>query len=351
MGMDNKLKDLPLRRDDEDDMSDDDFDFDEEYFERTYRPLSNLPTPPPSSKNSSASQSPVVEMHEGELLQPALIGQFCCNATAPHTSSIHSLTSHAHSGAAIHLVNLLPPSASLATPSVSLVQSMLARADLPEHTVALAVCILDSLNTKFSRNWRLSCPLAPAKAVDDSAEWPLRRSGSKRHTLAGTGSMSRDRFIRSQQQSQLHIDSVNPEVIALAAMIIAGKFTEDSQEPTRWYASAWGAGVWTCEQINVTERCIMENLGYRIMPLTAPDVLEDALSDMARAAKSARGVGSGAIPKVREQQQEAPGGWVAASSGCESGLRREEAHFRSKSCGKPSQSQLASLQLTPTETP
>lgn len=327
MGMDNKLKDLPLRRDDEDDMSDDDFDFDEEYFERTYRPLSNLPTPPPSSKNSSASQSPVVEMHEGELLQPALIG------------------------AAIHLVNLLPPSASLATPSVSLVQSMLARADLPEHTVALAVCILDSLNAKFSRNWRLSCPLAPAKAVDDSAEWPLRRSGSKRHTLAGTGSMSRDRFIRSQQQSQLHIDSVNPEVIALAAMIIAGKFTEDSQEPTRWYASAWGAGVWTCEQINVTERCIMENLGYRIMPLTAPDVLEDALSDMARAAKSARGVGSGAIPKVREQQQEAPGGWVAASSGCESGLRREEAHFRSKSCGKPSQSQLASLQLTPTETP
>ncbi|KLU92787.1 hypothetical protein MAPG_11772 [Magnaporthiopsis poae ATCC 64411] len=322
MGMDNKLKDLPLRRDEEDDLSDDDFDFDEEYFERTYRPLSNLPTPPPSSKNSSASQSPVMEMHEGELLQPALIG------------------------AAIHLVNLLPPSASLATPSVALVQSMLARADLPEHTVALAVCILDSLNTKFSRNWRLSCPLAPGQAVEDPVDWPLRRSGSKRHTLAGTGSMSRDRFIRSQQQQpQLHIDSVNPEVIALAAMMIAGKFTEDSQEPTRWYASAWGAGVWTCEQINVTERCIMENLGYRIMPLTAPDVLEDALSDMARAAKSARGMGSGAISKVREQQQqEAPGG-------CESGLRREEAHFRSKSCGKPSQSQLSSLQLTPTETP
>ncbi|EJT74583.1 hypothetical protein GGTG_08423 [Gaeumannomyces tritici R3-111a-1] len=328
--MDKHLKDLPLRRDEKDDMSDDDFDFDEEYFERTYRPLSNLPTPPPSSKNSSASQSPVMEMHEGELLHPALIG------------------------AAIHLVNLLPPSASLATPSVSLVQSMLARADLPEHTVALAVCILDSLTTRFSRNWRLSCPLAPAPApapaADDSAAWPLRRSGSKRHTLAGTGNMSRDRFVRGQQPLQLHIDSVNPEVMVLAAMMIAGKFTEDSQEPTRWYASAWGGGVWTYEQINVTERCIMESLGYRIMPLTAPDVLEGALSDMARAAKSACGVGSGASTKARGQQAQAPG-WVAASNGCDSGLRREEAHFRSKSCGKPPQSQLASLQLTPTDTP
>jgi hypothetical protein len=137
---------------------------------------------------------------------------------------------------------------------------------------------------------------------------------------------------------QLHIDSVCPEVIVLAAMMLAGKFTEDSQEPTRWYASAWGGNVWTCEQINVTERCVMENLGYRIMPLAAPDVLEHALSDMARAAKSAY-LDSGS---ARNQ----PSGWSTAQ-----GAKRDNDHFRSKSCGKPTQSGLAIQQLTPTETP
>lgn len=39
------------------DFDDDDFDF--EYFSRTYKPLSNLPTPPPSNRNSVAS-SPVL---------------------------------------------------------------------------------------------------------------------------------------------------------------------------------------------------------------------------------------------------------------------------------------------------
>lgn len=37
---------------------DDDFEFDDAYFRQFYKPLSNLPTPPPSSRNSSATQSP-----------------------------------------------------------------------------------------------------------------------------------------------------------------------------------------------------------------------------------------------------------------------------------------------------
>lgn len=36
----------------------DGFEFDEACFRKFYRPLSNLPTPPPSSRNSSATQSP-----------------------------------------------------------------------------------------------------------------------------------------------------------------------------------------------------------------------------------------------------------------------------------------------------
>lgn len=52
-----------------------DFDVDEEdYFARTYQPLSNLPTPPPSSRGSSASDSPQSLLEDGERLNPALLG-------------------------------------------------------------------------------------------------------------------------------------------------------------------------------------------------------------------------------------------------------------------------------------
>jgi hypothetical protein len=49
-------------------------DFDEAYF--TYRPLSNLPTPPPSSRNSSAYQSPRTGPDDGEPLKAKLLGMW-----------------------------------------------------------------------------------------------------------------------------------------------------------------------------------------------------------------------------------------------------------------------------------
>lgn len=234
----------------DDDLSDDEFEFDEEYFMRTYKPLSNLPTPPPSSKNSSASLSPMLEMQDGEVLDPSLYG------------------------ASVHLANLLPPAASLAAPSAPLVHAILTRSELPLHTVALAVCILDSLDSKFPRAWRTSCPLkllGPDSDLDADSDYT--------HTSERMGPRTR----------MQHIDSVLPELIVLASLMIAAKFTEDSQQSTRWYAGAWGTWLWTCDQINTTERCIMENLDYRIMPLSALDILEDAITDMERAAKSAPG--------------------------------------------------------------
>lgn len=226
------------------DYSDDEYEFDEEYFARTYQPLSNLPTPPPSSRASLATQSPRSLLEDGGLLESALLGP------------------------AVHLVNLIPPSASLALPSVPLVHAMLVRSDLPADTIALAVCILDSLNSKFSLNWRLLCPLSQRDALSDL---------SKRHTIPAS----------PVGLTQLHIDCVNPELIILAALIIAVKFLEDCQEPTQYYRSAWGKNMWTCEQINVTERCIMESLGYRILPLWDPVLIRDALSDMERAGRHA----------------------------------------------------------------
>ncbi|KAJ3501176.1 hypothetical protein NM208_g16988 [Fusarium decemcellulare] len=43
--------------------------------------------------------------------------------------------------------------------------------------------------------------------------------------------------------------------------------------------------MWSHQQLNVTERCIMENLNYRIMPLCADDCLTDAMVDMQLAAQ------------------------------------------------------------------
>ncbi|EXF81091.1 hypothetical protein HER10_EVM0010517 [Colletotrichum scovillei] len=225
------------------DYSDDEYGAEDAYF--TYRPLSNLPTPPPSSRNSSAHQSPKTALEEGDILQEKFLGP------------------------AIHLVNLVPTSASLTTPSVPLVQAMLSRSGLPLETIALAVCILDSLNSKFALSWRLQCPLL----VDGS-------SYNKRHTLGHSPLLDRRR------QQQLHIDSVQPELIILSALIIAAKFTDDCHDSTSYYSSNWGKDTWSCEQINVTERCICENLNYRIKPLVDDeDLLADTMVDMQLAAR------------------------------------------------------------------
>lgn len=139
-------------------------------------------------------------------------------------------------------------------PSISIVQEMLMRADLPMDVIALAVCILDSLTWKFSRSWRSSFPLTS------------NGSAQQRRTLSAS--------------SQQHIDSVFPEVIILGALIIATKFTDDMHESTQYFSSAWGRSLWSCEQINFTERCIMESLGYHILPLWNTKCIKQARHDI-----------------------------------------------------------------------
>ncbi|KAJ6779848.1 hypothetical protein PWT90_00844 [Aphanocladium album] len=218
------------------------------YF--TYRPLSNLPTPPPTAR------------------QPR-------SATAIYSNDDDEILPAMYRGPAIHLVNLIPSSASLASASTRLVQSMLGRTSLPLETIALAVCILDSLDAKFGRKWRLTCPLRPGteSATPETTKRPVF-SHAKRHSLPFTPQPSRFR------QPQLHIDSVQPEVIVLAALVIADKFTEDSEQTTQAYCMAWGRGIWSSEQLNATERSIMKSLNYRIMPLCDEDCLTDAMVDM-----------------------------------------------------------------------
>ncbi|KAM3509405.1 hypothetical protein MY11210_006328 [Beauveria gryllotalpidicola] len=228
------------------------------YF--TYRPLSHLPTPPPTARQQPRSTAASYANDDGEVL-PAV-----------------------YRGPAIHLVNLIPSSASLASTSVHLVQSILGRAHLPLETIALAVCVLDRLNSNFGRKWRLTCPLRPAGISEPAAAPPEKtnnKTHAKRHSMPVTPQPNR----HVGQPSQLHIDSVQPEIIILAALVIAHKFTEDSEQTAQAYCNAWGRGLWSSEQLNATERSIMENLDYRIMPLCDADCLADAMVDMQLAAQ------------------------------------------------------------------
>lgn len=165
-----------------------------------------------------------------------------------------------------------------------LVQTIITRAALPLETIALAVCILDSLDAKFSRKFRMTLPLAQSPPP------------SKRHTITSAAS-----------SLLTHIDSVAPELIILTALVIAFKFTDDCQEPTQYFASVWGKGLWTCDQINATERCVMEHLGYRILPLCERGIIDDAVEDMRRAgvmalrereARGGDGVGGGHVRSI-----------------------------------------------------
>ncbi|ERS95938.1 hypothetical protein HMPREF1624_07473 [Sporothrix schenckii ATCC 58251] len=354
---DNDDNDNHVEADDEEDEDEDDDDgdddFDEDYFSSTYRPLSNLPTPPPSSHTSSLAQSPYAGAHAYGHAHGYAHGYAHGHAHGPSTAP--DASDSPLLGPAVHLVNLLPPAASLATPSVALVQAMLARAALPLDTVALAVCILDSLDSRFARAWRLTCPLTPPAAPPTAPPTALSSSTrspppslavlEKRHTLPSPltptfptstptpASPTSPALLTSDGvRGGLHIDAVFPEVIVLAALVIAAKFTDDgfvSQQPAQAYCTAWGATppprpssmssslspssspspggassssppgpcLWTGAQLAATERCIMQNLGYRILPLLDADLLADAKADMRRAgAHAVRARRASAVP-------------------------------------------------------
>ena len=54
----------------------DGFEFDEACFRKFYKPLSNLPTPPPSSRNSSATQSPRIPAGDAEGRNEEFLGKY-----------------------------------------------------------------------------------------------------------------------------------------------------------------------------------------------------------------------------------------------------------------------------------
>jgi hypothetical protein len=113
---------------------------------------------------------------------------------------------------------------------------------------------------------------------------------------------------------------------------VAEKFVEDMQSPTQYFVSTWARDAWTCEQLNFTERCIMESLGYRILPLWDPALIKQARHDIEMAR--------------REIIQESSSN-VGGEDG--SGGSRKQHHFKSMSSGHAVMG--LGLHLTPAATP
>lgn len=209
---------------------------------------------------------------------------------------------------------MLPPGLSLEDPSVAIVHTMLTYANLPMDSIALATCVLDALPGRYRNTWRMSYPRSRQTSL-----------AAKRHTLPSGP-------IQPPAQS----DAVLPEVNILAALIIATKFVEDLHEPTAFFASEWGRDLWSCEQINVTERCIMEALGYRILPLWEEQYIKMARHDIELVRRELLDEGSELATASREY---AFGGVAGPDS----------APARPMSSGRATLG--LGLQLTPAETP
>lgn len=76
---------------------------------------------------------------------------------------------------------------------------------------------------------------------------------------------------------------MRPEIIALCAIILAMKYVDDTLIATSDYATEWGRGMWTCQQINFTEWALFEDLKYRLLDLWDERVINECLVDMERA--------------------------------------------------------------------
>jgi hypothetical protein len=143
-------------------------------------------------------------------------------------------------------------------PSIAIVHNMLSHADLPMDIIALAVCILDALSIRKFRNSFRSL-------------YPRSRP---------TSSASDKDGLTWAEPSPQPCETILCEVAILAAMMIAYKFVVDDQQSTAFFSIAWGQNLWSCEQLNATERCIMECLDYRILPIWHGPCIKEARHDI-----------------------------------------------------------------------
>ncbi|KAF2435957.1 hypothetical protein EJ08DRAFT_296835 [Tothia fuscella] len=137
------------------------------------------------------------------------------------------------------LSRLVPQKASRHRPAPALIATYLARAQLPESTVALAACVLDTLSSRFVRAWQRECERV--KTCHQS-NWSICSSITK------------------------------SELIVLAALAVASSFLDDVRGEPKWWANFVANGEVEVREVDATVRCIFKDLDYDLCSFTAEEV-------------------------------------------------------------------------------
>lgn len=76
----------------------------------------------------------------------------------------------------------------------------------------------------------------------------------------------------------------------MTSLLVANKFLDDDEvrTTTKNWARNVGCDMWTPQQVNTTERLILDCLGWNIMELAGEWLMSEARDDMQRAGRNAR---------------------------------------------------------------
>lgn len=225
----------------------------ESYF-ANYVPLSNLPTPPSAAKSASESLAGTPTVSQPA---PAIQNEADASPNNDLPSMLHPAV-HLHRtrltwkpDPSTFLASLVPQNSSIQRPSPHVIQSYLSFSALPESTIALAACILDSLSGFFIRTWsREINSLSTTSASSSTPSSPLKS------------------YFAPKSAAQ------KPELVVLAALKIARDFLHDSGGcSARWWARDVAQDRFVAREVERSVWCVLRDLDYDLLSFE-PEIVE-----------------------------------------------------------------------------
>ncbi|KAF1811808.1 hypothetical protein P152DRAFT_459285 [Eremomyces bilateralis CBS 781.70] len=246
------------------------------YF-AAYAPLSNLPTPPLSDESSDEA-SLTVSTNDGAVTPSTPLSIYDLEDRPP---SLHLPSTH--------IANLVP-NTSIHRPYVPSIHRLLGRSGLSLSTIALAASILDDLSSHFARSYRaaftnVSTPLeqlplrrplsassketVPAHFMVGSSVVDVEMKGADACPLRLPPAMATSSWTSARRSSQCWTqptDVPRPELVAIAALMLAVQFSSDTPPSAeRW--SRWSDGQFDARQINRCGGLILRDVKYGLLGL------------------------------------------------------------------------------------
>jgi hypothetical protein len=146
---------------------------------------------------------------------------------------------------ATHLANLVTVTPH--RPHIDVIVGFLERADLPDEVVAFAACVLEQLSVRFAGLWRDA--LVPAEF---------------------------ERELKSflQTDDTLHCGAhVSPNIIVLAALVLAHGFLVDRMRSSRHWSVKESAGMFSVQEIEATKWAMLKDMDYGLFKISDEHVM------------------------------------------------------------------------------